>query len=220
MKKILIVTIVLILIGVGAWFLFGSGKGSGEEDASTGEGLSLTEVLNKAKDVVSYRYEALITAPGQSPITAKFWLKGNKMRWEGNYERQNVVLLIDQGEQVSYVYIPAQSIAMKMDFSKSKGTVGESPTEQSESVMDHNPVTLGTETLDGKTCLIVEYTSEAGKTKMWFWTRYGIPIRTESTTTQGTTVVELKNMDFGDISDSMFELPAGVQLMTIPSFGF
>ena len=169
--------------------------------------------------MVSYKYEAVITAPGEEVITAKFWLKGYKIRWEGTYEGQSVVFLMDQSTQVAYTYIPAQGIAMKMDFSKAQRTVGESPTEQSESVMEYNPVTIGTEVLNGKTCLVIEYTTETEKVKMWIWTRYGFPIRTETTTDKGTTLAEIKNIDFGDIADSMFELPAGVQIMEIP-FGF
>ncbi|MBL7154961.1 MAG: outer membrane lipoprotein carrier protein LolA [Candidatus Portnoybacteria bacterium] len=198
---------VLVLMGAGC-----GEKEPGEE--------SLTDILSKAKDIVAYKYEAVITTPGQPVITAKFWLKENKMRWEGSLEGKNVVYLIDEDKLTAYLYIPAQKIAMKMNFWEAQDTVGESPTEQSGSVMDYNPVTLGTEVLDGKTCLVIEYTDETGKTKMWLWTRYGIPIRTEVTTAKGITIVELKNIDFGNISDSMFELPAGVQIMTIPSFGF
>ena len=105
-----------------------------------------------------------------------------------------------------------------MSFGKAQESIGESPTEQSESVMQYNPVTLGTETLDGKKCLVIEYTMETGKTKSWLWTKYGIPIKTEITTAEGTTVVETKNIEFGGISDSMFELPTGVQIMQIPGF--
>jgi len=86
--------------------------------------------------------------------------------------------------------------------------------------MDYAPETVSTEVLDGKTCLVVKYTIATKEVKMWLWTKYGIPIKTETTTTKGTSVVELKNIEFSNISDSIFELPAGVQIMTIPSFGF
>jgi len=216
MKKVLIVIIVLILIGIGAWFLFG-----GEKVGENGEtGLSLTEILDKAKDITSFKYDMVATAPGETAITTKMWRKGEKMRMEGTFEGKSMVYLVDVGTQLAYMYFPAENTAMKIGLSKAQETSGDSPTEQSESVMDYNPVTLGTEVLDGKTCLVIEYTDEIGNTKMWIWTRYGITIRTEMTTAKGTSVVELKNIDFGNISDSMFELPANVQLMTIPSFDF
>ena len=215
-----LIIILVLLIGV-SFFSGCIGEKQGGEQATTPKtGESLTEVLAKAKDVVSYKYDAVITTPNQPAITAKFWLKENKMRWEGTYEAQNVVYLIDQDELTSYLYTPAQNIAIKMNFNKAQETVGESPTEQSESVTKYNPVTVGTEVLDGKTCLVIEYSAGTEQVKMWLWTKYGLPIRTETTTVQGTTVVELKNIEFGDIPDSLFELPAGVQPMQIPSFGF
>ena len=68
--------------------------------------------------------------------------------------------------------------------------------------------------------MVIKYTTETDNVKMWVWTKYGISIRIETTTTKGTAVVELKNISIGNISDSIFELPAGVQVMEIPFFGF
>lgn len=198
---------VLVLVGAGC-----GEKEPGDE--------SLADILDKAKDVTSFKYDMVATAPGETAITTTMWRKGEKMRMEGTFEGQSMVYLVDAGEQLAYAYFPAENTAMTIGLSKAQETAGDSPTEQSGSVLDYNPVTLGTEVLDGKTCLVIKYTDEIGETKMWLWTRYGLPIRTEMTTAQGTSVAELKNIDFGNISDSMFELPAGVQIMTIPSFGF
>jgi len=203
----ILILAVLVLVGAGC-----GEKEPGEE--------SLTDILSRAKDVTSFKYDMVATTPGETAVTTTMWRKGEKMRMEGTFEGKSMVYLVDAGQQLAYVYFPAENTAMKIDLSKAQETAGDSPTEQSGSVMDYNPVTLGTEVLDGKTCLVIEYTDEIGETKMWLWTRYGFPIKTEITTAQGISVVELKNIDFGNISDSMFELPAGVQLMTIPSFGF
>jgi outer membrane lipoprotein-sorting protein len=51
---------------------------------------------------------------------------------------------------------------------------------------------------------------------MWIWEQYGFPIRVEMTTTEGTVIVEYKNIEFTDIPDIMFELPEGVEIMEIP----
>jgi len=217
MKKVIIIIVVLILIGIGVWFWLSSKKvvppGKKAE-------LSLTEILGKAKDLASLDYDMVITAPGEAAVTTKMWRKGTKTRIEGTFEGYTGVYLLDAGKELAYLYIPAQNIAMKMDWGKAKGTAGESPSEQSESVMKYNPVTVGTEILDGKSCLVIEYTTETEKIKSWVWTEHGLPIRIESTTDEGTSVVELKNIGFGDIPDSMFELPAGVQIMELPILGF
>ena len=222
-KNIVIIIVLILLIGVGVWFWMGGKKAiSPGEEAVTPEeeaGLSLAEILGRAKDVASFKYDMVATTPGEAAVTTKIWWKGKKMRTEGTLEGKSMVYLLDMSEQLAYMYFPAENTAMKIDFGKAQETVGESPTEQSESVMKYNPVTVGTEVLDGKTCSVIEYTTETGEVKMWIWTKYGLPIRTELTTAKGTSVIELKNIEFGDISDSMFELPAGVQIMEMP-FGF
>lgn len=225
MKKIVIIIVLIALIGIGAWVLLGGKKAvpPGEEAVTPEEEvaeLSLTEVLSKAKGVASLKYDAVITAPEQAAVTAKMWWKGNKMRIEGTFEGYTGVYLLDAAKELAYLYVPAQNMAMKMDWSKAKETAGESPTEQSESVIKYNPVTVGTEVLDGKSCLVIEYTTETAKTKSWVWIEHGLLIRIESTTDKGTSVAEIKNINFGAIPDSMFELPAGVQIMEIPMFGF
>ena len=208
-----VIIFLILLIGIGLWFWLGGEKGVGDKTES------LTEILVKAKNVASVKYDMVITAPGQTVMTMKVWLKGEKMRNEGTFEGQSMTYILDRSKQLSYVYIPSQNIAMTMDFGKVQESVGESPVEQTESVTKYNPATLGTEVLDGKTCLVIEYTTETEQVKMWLWTKYGWPIRTESVTAEGTSVVELKNIEFGNIPDSMFELPAGAQMMEIPMFG-
>jgi outer membrane lipoprotein-sorting protein len=221
MKKTLIVIIVLILIGIGVWFLFGNEKENGEEGTvSTDDELSLTDILGKTKDITSFKYDMVVTIPGETAVTTKMWRKGDKTKTEMAIEGQKMIYLMDIDKQLAYTYFPSENTAMKMDLSNAQEVAGESPTEQSESIMDYTPETVGTEVLDGKTCLVVKYTIAAAETKMWFWTKHGFPIKTETATADGTTIMELKNIDFGDISDSVFELPVGVQITTIPSFGF
>lgn len=217
MKKIVIIVIIIVLVGIGAWVLFGGKKAvpSGEE-AETPEGeASLTEILAKAKGI-TFKYDMVTTAPGQTAVTTKMWWEGKKMRMEGTFEGKSMVYLVDVDKQLAYTYFPSENTAIKIGLAKAQETAGESPAEQSESVVKYNPVTVGTEILDGKNCLVIEYTTETEKVKMWLWKEYGLPIRTESTTAKGTSIVELKNIGFGDIPDSMFELPAGVQIIEMP----
>ena len=223
MKKIAIIVIVIALIGIGVWVLLNVKKGveegvvsPGEEAVTPGTELSLTEIFGKAKGISSFKYDMVATAPGETAETIKMWWQGKKMRMEGAFEGKSMVYLVDTDKQVAYMYFLAENTAMKISLSKAQESAGESPTEQSESIMKYNPVTLGSETLDGKSCLVVEYSTETEEVKMWVWTKYGLPIRTEMTTEKGTSVVELKNIDFSSISDSMFELPAGVQIMEVP----
>lgn len=175
----------------------------------------LGAILGKASNIDSVSYDMVMTGTGMPSSTTKIWLKNKaqKMRTETTVQGQTSIMLIDRVSEVAYTYMPEQNLAIKMDLS----TAPESPLESTEGVEGYDPTVIGTETYDGKECLVVEYTTEGAQTKMWLWKQYGFPVKTVTTTADGTITVEYKNIDFGPIPDSVFELPAGVQIMNLPS---
>jgi len=123
---------------------------------------------------------------------------------------QTVVNFIDIDEKTVITYMVSQNMAIKGDFAQA-------PQAATKNIEEHKPVVIGTETLDGKLCTVVEY-SEAGiQVKTWIWKEKGLPLRIEQSGTRGKVIVELKNIDFSDIPDSMFQLPAGVQILDMPA---
>ncbi len=172
---------------------------------TTTPGETLEEILGRSTGFDSVKYDMLITSPGTPTMTTKVWMKNNKMKTETTVEGETVVMLIDIDAQTMYMYFPEQNMAMKMTFE-----MPESAIDEAQSIPDYNPVIIGTETMDGKVCLVIEYTIEGSTAKMWIWKEKGFPIRVEMTTTEGTVIMEYKNIDFSDIPDSEFELPAGV----------
>jgi outer membrane lipoprotein-sorting protein len=93
-------------------------------------------------------------------------------------------------------------MAMKGDMSEA----GTPASAQAESSARYNPTILGSETMDGKVCLKVQYTANGATITQWIWKQYGLPVHMESVAASGTSVVEYHNYDFSDISDGMFEL--------------
>jgi outer membrane lipoprotein-sorting protein len=177
--------------------------------AAPAGGETLGEILGRAAGVASMQYDLVMTAPGAPTMTQKVWVKKNKMRMEMTQQEETQIILTDIDAQTMYVYMPAENMAMKMNFSQAT----KSATEEAGSIQNYNPTVVGTETIDGKVCLVVEYTAGGAATKAWIWEEHGFPIRVEVTTSEGTTTVEYKNIGFVDILDSKFELPAGVQII-------
>jgi outer membrane lipoprotein-sorting protein len=153
----------------------------------------------------------IMTVPGTPTTTTKIWVKGNKMRMETTAEGQLMVTLLDMDAHTMYMYYPDQNMAMMMTYEPA-----ESAMDEAQAVEDYNPTIIGHKTLDGKYCLVVEYTVEGQTATMWIWEEHGFPIRIEMTTAEGTVIMEYKNIEFVDIPDSMFELPEGVEIMEIP----
>ncbi|HUV80587.1 MAG TPA: DUF4412 domain-containing protein [Candidatus Bathyarchaeia archaeon] len=191
-------------------------QASTTEEASTAtssdEGTSLSDLLSKAGSTTSVKYDLVTTSPGNPTVTSTVWVKGNNMRMEMTAEGQKMITIINGDKQERYMYYPGENMAMKMDFSQAP----ESAVEEAVSIEQYNPTVIGTETIDGKLCTVVEYASPEGSAKMWIWQKHGFPIRMEMTTPEGTLRVEFKNIDFGDIPDNMFELPAGVDVIEMP----
>jgi len=225
LKKIISLVLVVVMV-MGCISLIACG-GGGEEGGTTppsnGETTppseeettpppsdeTLGEILGRGAGIDSVKYDMLITAPGAPTVTMHFWVKHNKMRTETTEQGQNIVMLVDYDEGVMYVYMPDENMAMKVDF----GQAAKSAVEEAQAITNYNPHIIGTETRDGKVCLVAEYTVEQVTAKMWIWKEHGFPIRIETTTTEGKTIIEFKNIEFADILDRMFELPEGVQIM-------
>jgi len=195
-----------------------------EEEVVTPEEEEVTsavdEILSRAKSVTSVKYEIVRSFPGATVAPAmamtpmKVWAKGNKMRVEMTWQGQTAVSILDADTKTVYVYFPAQNMAMKEPFTPP--TTGDPlihPADFAEWIAGEKPLVTGSETVDGKDCLVAEITTEQAKGKVWIWKKYGITIRMEGPIPQGgTIVVEWKNVEVVNIPDSMFELPAGVEI--------
>lgn len=158
------------------------------------------------------QYDMVITAPGAPTMTQAAWVKKNKMRMEITQQGQTNVVLVDNDAMTMYTYMPAQNMAMKMTWEPTT----KSAVNEAQSLSDYDPTIIGTETIDGKVCTVVQHSVDGQTMKMWLWQDHGIPIRVEVTTAQGMTVMEYKNIQFVDIPDSMFALPAGVEIIQMP----
>jgi outer membrane lipoprotein-sorting protein len=198
--------------------------GDGDEttgDGTTGDGTTgdatLGEILARGADVPPVKYDQVFTTPGNPTVTWKVWVEGRRSRVEMSAEGQTMIHLVDFDAMTMYMYNPAENVAIEMDLSGFE----ELATEVSEDILNYNPTIIGTETLDGKVCLVVAYTYTDSqgvevKIKQWLWKEHGFPIRMETTREGQTSIMEMKNIEFGDIDDSMFELPDGVTIMEMP----
>jgi len=181
-------------------------------------GETLGDVLGTGKSIGDVKYDQVMTASGQTQqITMQIYMKDAwlsdkmKFRYEISEGGQTMIYLIDLATRTYYWYLPQEKIAYKMDM----GQAPENPVENAEQII---PVKVGTETVDGKLCDVYQWTFEGSSMKQWIWKEKSFPIRAEATTSSGTTVIEYKNIVFGPLADSLFQLPAGVQIQSFPSY--
>jgi len=218
MKKVIsLLLVVVMVLGCISLVACGGGGGGGGttpsgEEETTPSGETLGDILGLGAGIEAVKYDMVMTAPGTPTMTTEVWWEQNKMRTEMTQQGETMISLIDYDARTMYIYMPEQNMAYKATFAPTT----QSAMEEAQSITDYDYNVIGTETIDGKVCLVVEYTYEQATVKTWIWKEHGFPIRMEMTTAEGTTTIEYKNIEFGDISDSMFELPAGVQIIQMP----
>jgi hypothetical protein len=172
---------------------------------------SLSDILGKGATLTSIKYDMIVTSEDSETMQITVWQKMPKMKEQMTAQGMDTIIFMDMDQQVMYTYMPDQNMATKMTLNTSMMPQGSTDEDK---IMDYNPLVVGTETIDGKSCTVITYdVPGTGSIKEWIWTDKGFPIKLESTVGGKTSVVEFKNIDFSNIPDSEFELPAGVQVI-------
>jgi hypothetical protein len=176
--------------------------------AATGNGLS--DLIGKAASVSYYYCEVNMTS-GTETSNMKEWIKtGNpaKMRMEIAAVGQTTDIIYDG--QNYYMYMPAANMAYQMSVASAQQYTSNSGN--TSSLSQYNPVLVGPDTVNGMACTVYQYTVQGISTKIWIWNQYGLPVKMVS----DTTTIVYSNYSFSAIDDSMFQLPAGVIVTTMP----
>jgi len=176
--------------------------------AATGNGLS--DLIGKAASVSYYYCEVNMTS-GTDTSNMKEWIKtGNpaKIRMEVAAAGQTTDITYDG--QNYYMYMPAANMAYQMSVASAQQYTSNSGN--TSSLSQYNPVLVGPDTVNGMACTVYQYTVQGVSTKIWIWNQYGLPVKMVS----DTTTIVYSNYSFSAIDDSMFQLPAGVIVTTMP----
>ncbi len=165
----------------------------------------LSDLLGKAGNIESVHFTMVMTSPVlPEDMTSEVWQKTGKTKTQTSVLEQTVITYTDYDAQKMCTCFGTTDTCMSMDFSQAPPD----PVEQSGTIEQYNPTILGSETINGKDCLVIEWTVEDAQTKWWVDKDSGWPVRVETTTPQGTTVIEYTDIEFIDIPDSEFEFPA------------
>lgn len=167
----------------------------------------------KMKSGLSYEY--VITA-GDQVTSSKFSFKDDKARIEA-LDPSNPTLMITKGKEL-YIINPQEKTGFKMN-TETSGDANPTGEIKPEENMDKDALkVIGKETVNGEPCYIVTTKNavDGYDMKMWLHEKYGIMMKMESQSEEGKLLVEVKNLKVGDIPDSDFEIPAGIQMMEMP----
>jgi outer membrane lipoprotein-sorting protein len=183
-------------------------------------GQTLADIYGQSHYTGDVQYDMVITAGGVSQqmvykVSMKSWASSNtKVRYDipaaypGGF---TYVILWDSSTRTQYTWYPDQNIACQVPTGQGQ----DNPAENTDQII---PTYLGTDTIDGKLCDVYQYTFQGSSAKVWIWKEKWFPIRMETTTASGTSIMEYQNIVFGTLSDSLFQLPSSVQMQPYPCY--
>ena len=180
-------------------------------------GGALADILGRATSISSWQCDMVQTmavtttlpSAANGTTTTHIWVSHNKMKLDANVQGQEMIQIIDFDAKTDYLYYPAQNMANKGTIDPSTKSIMGDPN----SILQYNPVVLGTETISGNLCQIIQYTNNGTTTKIWIWEAKGLAMKAAMTSAQGSYTIDYKNYNFSAIPDSTFVLPAGVKIV-------
>jgi outer membrane lipoprotein-sorting protein len=177
---------------------------------------TISELFAKGQKLEGISYDCVVSNNGKTTMTGKFWLQGNKMKYDVTVEGQNMITLIDGDSFIGYN--PNEKVAYKITVDKANQAKTPNDYLQEANSQIDKYKSLETTLYDGAMCRVISVTGPDGKelTKMWVREDYGIPVKVETVGSDGSiSVLEYKNVKIGAIPDSTFKLPDGVQVTDI-----
>jgi outer membrane lipoprotein-sorting protein len=168
-------------------------------------GVSVSDLFSMGASAKTVKFDLTLTISGQDPVTMTIYKKGNKMRQELTVSGTQAANIIDGDAQKMYTLIPSLKMFTESAFSASMLT---SVTwDNAADFLKYNPGITGTETIDGKSCTVVQWEGGGASVKYWVWTDTGLPLKIQSNAGGQISTMEYSNIDLSDIADSMFQVP-------------
>lgn len=175
-------------------------------EASTGE-----QALNKAVNITSVKYDMVFY--GQT-VTMRW--KKNKVRADVTTNGTSIVFFFNADNNTQVFFSPEEKAAEQQVTAREQDAPM-SPAKFAKQILKQNPVTLGTEAINGMQSVLIEFTDDDGRNnRAWIEKEHGLLLRSETWTLEGKETVEFKNVEFLDIPDNTFELPPGTQVTILP----
>jgi len=179
---------------------------------------TLEQILRKAQTIESVYYEVNVTETVDGKLTLnttmKIWQETPYMKENASYSYAGVTLNVSyiqrpngtfQFEPTKNMYVLYQEIVLPQ---RSTGDVAE------DLLNNRSLIILGTETIDGKTTTVIQYTTNQSENsttmKMWIWNDKGVPLKLLETRIREdmtfTWDYSYHDYLFEDIPDNTFDI--------------
>ena len=168
----------------------------------------------------SATYDQRITGDGRE-IESSVAMKDGQFRVDMTLDGQRMIML--KNAEGLFNVMVEHGMAMKLpQLDKFQGPPeGIDRADYKDFLRERNANKVGSEVVNGYPTDVYEYVDpESSKpVQVWVWTQRAFPVKIEMAGTDGTTVVEIRNIKLDtSIDASIFDLPPGVRVMDMGGF--
>lgn len=199
-----------------------------DEDAEEDIESSSTNIFDNTRNMDAYYYEVNAElADGTSYIT-KIWSTENKTKMESVYPEsgETVIMIMDEEEDLMYIYMPDENSAMMMKYDDDSVFTDEGEQQGSQDYIeiikelaDDEEITIENGTLDGEAVKIVTGEIEGNTNIIWISEQTGFPLKSEFYMNGALeSSATFTNFEDKSIDPSIFELPEGVVIQDLTNF--
>lgn len=158
----------------------------------------------------------MVTTDGDKTHTGKFYVENPYYRMDMEESGQKMFVVVNHETKVTRVFMPAQKMYMEMKSDDMQSTSNDVFQSLEAQKKKYETKLVGEETINGFVCKKYQVIMDGSPVSTyWQSTEIEYPIKVVSGEDQNM-VMELKNIEKGDVDDSLFKVPAGFTKMDMP----
>ena len=159
----------------------------------------------------AYSADQIITTREGTTVNSKLYCDNGRVRTEMNASGMNIVAIILPDQQKAYTIMEAQKMIMVMPYDPEKYKKYMIGTSNFNGKIE----AAGTDVVDGIACNKYKVTSDGKIYDLWINTSTKQPVKL--TAEDGAFTLVWKNYQAGPQDPALFQVPAGYQMMNMPS---
>lgn len=160
-----------------------------------------------------YSADMLFTTDKGQNFTQKVYNDDGKIRTEMSMQGMQMVTIVRPDLQKVYQVMVDQKMVMEMPFDPNKFKKQMAAANGPQGTF----AVVGPETVEGVACTKYKVTSSKDKNVFFFWIDAGTKAPVKMAAEDNSVTIHWKNYKAGPQDASLFEVPAGYQVMQMPS---
>ncbi len=163
-------------------------------------------------------FDQKVSVQGQSVADFKVSVKDKNVRAESKFG--NLTAIMIRNSEGAFSYLPEQKRATKIPDEMVQRNVADDLPDFEAFLTERKAEKTGAETVDGKQADIYTFKDPVSNetSRVWYWVEKKFPLKIEIDSAQGLTAIEFLNIQLEPaLDDSLFKLPADVQLVSLPA---